>query len=188
MKRFYVLNKDNKQFTSYLYKASDSSVVTIIANEQNELTKSLTEYLVRHNHNLITFEYSPINLEAIIEYAQKNFRHVGLISHSDAAYLSIILISQNPNIKHFIAIATLPNDSQELSNLEIAIANTRCPKLFCHGTADEIIPNRETESLFKLAKEPKQLFLCLDADHQFSLKRHRENLCQQISNWLSSIY
>jgi fermentation-respiration switch protein FrsA (DUF1100 family) len=45
------------------------------------------------------------------------------------------------------------------------LKKVRCPVLVIHGTADEVIPFRHGEGLFRLAREPKQKYWVAGAGH-----------------------
>lgn len=49
------------------------------------------------------------------------------------------------------------------------IANVRCPLLITHGTRDRIIPVAQARELYDAARDPKQLIILPDVDHDIWL-------------------
>jgi len=214
MERFYLENPQGEKLHTAIHAANPSPIVTIVIHSKGEdkesqITKEMVEHLVVKEHNIITFDFSGHGLsegerananqkkqfsdiDTVIEYAKKKYRQIGIIGHSQGAFIATNYvsnqISQGYNIAHLANISLLTQNPDELSQTEEAISHITCPTLFAHGTKDEITPSSETEQLFKAAHEPKELFLILDGDHKFSLNRHRESLISQTEYWLSSLH
>jgi len=61
----------------------------------------------------------------------------------------------------------------------LAIPRISCPVLLVHGSADAVVPLRETEELFTRIPS-KDLFLIGGADHRFSAPNHIDALAEEI--------
>ncbi len=61
-----------------------------------------------------------------------------------------------------------------------AVKALSCPKLFLHGTLDELVPFQESVDAYALAKEPKRLKL-LEGDSHSLERRSREALAEILS-------
>lgn len=186
-----------------IYNQNETGVMTIIVKgadekQNDELTSFIAENISENGHNCMVFDYtenkygsidaSLIDLDTVMKYAINNYKTIGLLGVSKGCLISNSYASGDTNIKHSINISPLPMASEELLELEENITTLTCPTLFCHGTADITIPHSETENLFKQAHHPKELLLIMDADHEFNIKRHKQNLCTQIINWLNNIH
>ena len=55
--------------------------------------------------------------------------------------------------------------------------------LVVHGRADEVVPAREGEAIFRHLKEPKRLELIEGGDHTFSHPSHRERATRLSLDW-----
>ena len=56
------------------------------------------------------------------------------------------------------------------------------PLLFIHGECDEIVPLKQAELAFEIAKEPKEFALVSKGDHRFIIGSHISN--QAVLDWL----
>ncbi|MCT7954676.1 alpha/beta hydrolase [Laspinema palackyanum] len=65
------------------------------------------------------------------------------------------------------------------------ISQLQIPVLFIHGTADPQIPSEMTEELYRLASEPKQLFLVADAGHNNVASIAGEAYFQAVRDFIS---
>ncbi len=68
-----------------------------------------------------------------------------------------------------------------------AIARVTCPKLFIHGTRDEIVPFRLGKSLFEVAPPPKSFYVVPEAGHNDLLWVAGLEYGRQLKAFLSSI-
>ena len=62
-----------------------------------------------------------------------------------------------------------------------SIKQVKCPILFIHGSADDIVPVSEMETLFELANEPKEKLIIEGADH--GLEPHRGIMNKVVVDW-----
>lgn len=70
-------------------------------------------------------------------------------------------------------------------HLYAEITRIEIPLLLLHGSADKIVPIRQAQRLYALAKAPKALHIIADGDHQFSC--HSQQVQQKVLSWLQRI-
>lgn len=58
------------------------------------------------------------------------------------------------------------------------------PLLMLHGTADNIVPVSQAQTIYELATEPKKLILYPDGDHHLSVQSSQ--VSKDIASWLSN--
>jgi len=68
-------------------------------------------------------------------------------------------------------------------DLIACVARIQCPKLFIHGSADDIVPLGEMEALFTAAPEPKERLILEGADH--GLRPKREEMYRAAEQWFT---
>ena len=72
-------------------------------------------------------------------------------------------------------IFDLSQKARQLSNL-----------LVFHGDADEVVPVTNGYDIYRLAKEPKQLIIHKNGDHQMTSKKDQADFDQKAADWFSS--
>lgn len=74
----------------------------------------------------------------------------------------------------------------EISSLE-TLPKSKVPKLFIHGTADDVVPYHHSEEMFKAAAKPKTLYLVEGADHIAALAtKHADEYKSRILSFIES--
>ncbi len=68
-----------------------------------------------------------------------------------------------------------------------AIARVRCPKLFIHGTRDDIVPFRLGRRLYELAPPPKEFYEVRGAGHNDVIEIAGMEYAKRIKSFLSSL-
>lgn len=72
----------------------------------------------------------------------------------------------------------------DVSALE-TLPGSSVPKLFIHGTADQIVPYAHTERMYAVAAQPKELLILPDVAHiEALLSPHAQNYTEQIKAFL----
>lgn len=71
-------------------------------------------------------------------------------------------------------------------NNDDIVSSISTPKLFIHGTKDEIIPFRHTEELFRIAKEPKQA-LPIKSGHNDTYIRGGNVYRKAVGDWIFKV-
>ena len=77
-------------------------------------------------------------------------------------------------------------DLEEIGDTLAAAKEIRIPWLLIHGSADDIIPPRDSEDLFKVLRRPSTLLEIEGAGHSF--ENHYSKLTVSISDWLEKYF
>ena len=77
-------------------------------------------------------------------------------------------------------------DLEEIGDTLAAAKEIRIPWLLIHGSADDIIPPRDSEDLFKVLRRPSALLEIEGAGHSF--ENHYSKLTVSISDWLEKYF
>jgi pimeloyl-ACP methyl ester carboxylesterase len=113
-----------------------------------------------------------------IHYLQQHaIEHVGLVGHSFGGAVVIQAAAHSDAV-----VACAPLSTQTYGADPVGELGPRCALFFGHGTADEILPDRCSKSLFRAAREPKELHLKEGARH--GLDEWADELPKMLTDWL----
>ncbi|HEX2179028.1 MAG TPA: dienelactone hydrolase family protein [Actinomycetota bacterium] len=106
-------------------------------------------------------------------------RVAGLVGHSFGGAVVIRTAAGSTMVRTVIALAASSSGREQACQLV-----PRCSLLLAHGTADEVIPSPCSESLFRLAREPKELALFEGAGH--ALDEAAADVAELVRTWLKA--
>lgn len=102
---------------------------------------------------------------------------VALIGHSLGGAVVLRAAAGDRSIRAVAALAPTSRDAGRLEELAPG-----CATLFIHGTADEVLPARNSQELYRLANEPKRLVLLEGAGHL--LAEEADRVEEEVRDWL----
>jgi alpha-beta hydrolase superfamily lysophospholipase len=144
---------------------------------------------------------------AIVDYIAKNQLELWVCGLSTGGSLAIALTAAKKEVEGCIALAPFasfrklfddrPDHRSVLEKIfidldlgmdfldaeKVVSKISPRPIFFVHGDADEVIPMKHSEILFKAAGEPRQLVILKGANHTFS-NITREVLCETVARWI----
>jgi len=139
------------------------------------------------------------DLEAVLQYVHDMFEDVALLGSSLGGTLSILAASKFKFVKAIVTWAAplflkeilMPLKEvipmkfiKDLENVNIIEAAKEISHiLVIHGDQDEIVPIRHAHTLFKLAKEPKELKIIKGGDHRFTDPELRKIAINESLEW-----
>jgi len=117
---------------------------------------------------------------AAIEFARRHSSIAALIV--DGSFTSICDVAQeNPNFRPFPLDRILKHRFESI----VKVSALTMPKLFIHGTADDVVPSFMSEKLYAAAAEPKELCLLPQVAHEDVLERAGEQFLRSLSQFLN---
>lgn len=118
-------------------------------------------------------------LLSIAYLKSRKFSRMALVGHSFGGAVVINAAALSSEV-----IAVCPLSSQTYGTAQVSNLSPK-PVLFIHGTADEILADECSKSLFRQAAEPKELLLYPGCRH--GLDECRERLDQDLLHWLHKV-
>lgn len=117
-------------------------------------------------------------LAGITFLENQGFDKIAVIGHSFGGAVALQAAAVALNVKCVVTLATQTSGAVAAA----AALRDNCPILFIHGEADRALPASCSESLYKLAHEPKRLLLYEQAGHD--LIEVSNEVYTDISAWL----
>jgi len=102
---------------------------------------------------------------------------LALVGHSFGGPVVIQAAALDDDVRTVVALAT-----QSYGTAPVEQLGPRCSVLLLHGTADATVPPSDSEHVYRLAREPKQLVLCEGAGH--GLDETAEEVHQVVHDWI----
>ena len=81
---------------------------------------------------------------------------------------------------------TFMDDMAALGTIIDKGSNIRIPWLLIHGTEDDVVLPNDSNDIFTVANEPKQLHLIGGADHSFNNPAHCAEMVATVIKWIQS--
>ncbi len=75
-------------------------------------------------------------------------------------------------------------DDVETLDVPARVPSIRCPLLLTHGTADEVVPLEDADTIAAAASSPVEVRRYAGADHRFSDPRQRAQMLADIAGWV----
>lgn len=111
--------------------------------------------------------------------ADQGISVAALVGHSFGGAVAIRTAAGSAMVGTVVALAGQSSGAEAASQL-----GPRCSLLLAHGTADEVVPSSCSESIFQLAREPKELVLFKGAGH--ALDEVAADVGELVSAWLKA--
>ncbi len=108
---------------------------------------------------------------------QEGMDTLALVGHSFGGSVVIQAAALDDHVRTVVALAT-----QSYGTAPVEQLGPRCSVLLLHGTADGTVPPSDSEHVYRLAREPKQLILCEGAGH--GLDETAEEVHQVVHDWI----
>jgi alpha/beta superfamily hydrolase len=106
-------------------------------------------------------EESTLDVLAAIAFVEsEGGRAIALVGHSFGGAVVIRAAAASEAVKTCVAMSTQTYGAEPAADL-----GPRCSLLLAHGTADEILPHRCSEYVYRIARQPKSLLLKHGARH-----------------------
>ncbi|MDQ4143267.1 MAG: dienelactone hydrolase family protein [Actinomycetota bacterium] len=102
-----------------------------------------------------------------------------LVGHSLGGAVVIRAAAGSTMVRTAVALAGQSSGAEQASQL-----GPRCSLLLAHGTGDEVVPSSRSESIFHLAREPKELVLFEGAGH--ALHEAAAEVRELVRAWLKA--
>ncbi len=115
----------------------------------------------------------------LLYLADEGVRVAGLVGHSFGGAVVIRTAAGSTMVRTVVALAGQSSRAEQASQL-----GPRCSLLLAHGTGDEVIPSSCSESIFHLAREPKELVLFEGAGH--ALDEAAADVRELVRAWLKA--
>ena len=115
----------------------------------------------------------------LLYLADEGLRLAGLVGHSFGGAVVIRTAAGSPMVRTVVALAGQSSGAEPASQ-----PGPRCSLLLVHGTGDAVIPSSSSESLFHLARDPKELVLFEGAGH--GLDEAAADVRELVRAWLKA--
>ena len=116
---------------------------------------------------------------AAVEFARRHPSIAALIV--DGSFTSIYDVAkENPNFRPFPLDRILKHRFESI----VKVSALSMPKLFIHGTADDVVPSFMSEKLYAAAADPKELCLLPEVAHEDVLELAGDQFLRTLSQFL----